>query len=252
MGTGEEQPLYLRIADTLRAAIAAGDLKPGEQIPSEQALRRQFGASRETVRKAMALLRAEGRLDAQHGRGHFVRTHAAIRRVGSSRLARRNREAGKAAFLVDLEAQGGRPDVEVEVSRGLAAGDVATRLALQPGDAVLIRSRRMGVDGEPLQLAVSYLPLHIVEGSRIEEVDTGPGGTYARLEELGHRLGFFDERITVRMPSPEEIRLLHLRAGTPVICVARTAYTEDRLPVELCDTVMAGDRYELHYEIPAN
>jgi len=109
----------------------------------------------------------------------------------------------------------------------------------------------MLADGQSLKLAVSYLPHELVKGTRIEQPDTGPGGTYARLEEMGHRLARFEERVTARMPSPDEARSLDLRPGTPVILVARTAYATGNRPVEICDTVMAADRYELVYDIPA-
>ncbi|EMF24625.1 GntR family transcriptional regulator [Streptomyces gancidicus BKS 13-15] len=49
-----------------------------------------------------------------------------------------------------------------------------------------VRRRRFLVDSKPVLLATSYLPLSLVAGSAITQEDTGPGGTYARLSELGH------------------------------------------------------------------
>ncbi|MEK8141760.1 UTRA domain-containing protein [Streptomyces sp. M10(2022)] len=64
------------------------------------------------------------------------------------------------------------------------------------------RSRRYLLDGKPVLKAVSYLPAEIADGTPIAEVDTGPGGIYARLAELGHAPKFREE-IRVRMPSKE-------------------------------------------------
>jgi GntR family transcriptional regulator len=53
------------------------------------------------------------------------------------------------------------------------------------------------------------------------------------------------------MPSPDEARMLRLSPGVPVFSQIRTAYDTDGRPVEVCDTVMAADRYVLSYELPA-
>ncbi|MCX5234010.1 GntR family transcriptional regulator [Streptomyces prunicolor] len=51
-------PPYRRIADDLRAAIAAGRLAPGEKLKSENELKDEYGTTRVTVRKALSLLKA--------------------------------------------------------------------------------------------------------------------------------------------------------------------------------------------------
>ncbi|GII95488.1 GntR family transcriptional regulator [Sinosporangium siamense] len=50
-------PLYLQVADHIRADIAAGVLGPGRVIPSERELSRQYSVSLATVRRALAELR---------------------------------------------------------------------------------------------------------------------------------------------------------------------------------------------------
>ncbi|WP_246075625.1 GntR family transcriptional regulator [Nonomuraea terrae] len=74
-----EQPApyrYLSIAAELRARIQSGELPPGGALPSEARLRRRYGASRTTVRQALAVLEREGLVVARHGRGRFVRPSA--------------------------------------------------------------------------------------------------------------------------------------------------------------------------------
>ena len=83
---------------------------------------------------------------------------------------------------------------------------------------MLVRRRRYLADGEPMEIATSYLPLSLVEGSPITKENTGPGGIYARLEELGHRLQRFTEDVTARMPLPEEVRVLHLSPVCLCLC----------------------------------
>jgi GntR family transcriptional regulator len=246
-----DRALYLQIADQLRVQVESGKLAPGSRLPSEHSLMAAYDASRDTVRKAIGVLKAEGRLDSERGRGVTVRTSPPEQRRGSDRLSRRHRRAGKGAYLSDMEISGRKPEIHVTVSTEKASREVAARLGLKAGERVLVRARRMLADGRPLQLAVSYLPLELVKGTQIEQPDTGPGGTYARLEEMGHRLDRFEERVTARMPLPDEAKSLDLGPGTPVILVARTAYAVGNRPVELCDTVIAADRYELQYDISA-
>ncbi|WP_245642187.1 GntR family transcriptional regulator [Nonomuraea candida] len=63
---------YRLIAGWLRERIERREFAPGDLLPSEAALRRRFGASRNTVRRALALLEQEGLVAAEHGRGRFV------------------------------------------------------------------------------------------------------------------------------------------------------------------------------------
>jgi GntR family transcriptional regulator len=91
----------------------------------------------------------------------------------------------------------------------------------------------------------------LARGTAITEPNTGPGGIYARLEEMGHRLDHFDEEVRARMPTPDEAQALALPEGVPVFQLVRTAYDTDGMAVEVCDTVMSSDVYQLDYELPA-
>ena len=247
-----ERSTYLQIADALREAIAKGELAAGAKLPSERVLTAEYGVSRGTVRQAISALQGEGLVDVEQGRGVFVRQRPPVHRRASDRFARAHREAGKAAFLAELEQEQRRPDVEVlKVGQERAPADVASRLQLEEGDRVLVRRRRYLADGQPMEIAASYLPWDLVKGSAITKTNTGPGGIYARLEEMGYRLGRFTEDVSARMPTAEELRALQLRPGVPVFELVRVAHAEDGRPVEVCDTVMAADRYVLSYELPA-
>ncbi len=247
-----DRAAYRQIADRLRDAVLRGELPAGAQLPSERALMEEYAAARGTVRQAIALLRSEGLIRAEHGRGVFVRQQPPIRRLAHDRFARRHRDAGKAAFQAEAEASGRQPEVEVlHVGEEEATAEVAERLGMSPGERTLVRRRRYLLDGEPVELATSHLPYDLVRGTRICESNPGPGGIYARLEDLGHRLAHFTEEVTARMPLPDEARALQLAAGIPVFRLVRAAYDSESRPVEVCDTVMASDRYVLSYELPA-
>jgi len=52
--------LYQRIVEQIEDALARGELKPGQRLPSERELVVQFGASRSTVREALRVLESNG------------------------------------------------------------------------------------------------------------------------------------------------------------------------------------------------
>jgi DNA-binding GntR family transcriptional regulator len=65
-------PAYRRIAADLQRAIASGDLAPGDAVPSEARLTREYGVSRGTARQALSLLAGLGLVRVVHGKGRFV------------------------------------------------------------------------------------------------------------------------------------------------------------------------------------
>ncbi|MFR9801722.1 GntR family transcriptional regulator [Pseudonocardia sp. RS010] len=247
----DDRPPYRQIADQLRAAIDAGDLRPGDRLPSEAELTRHYSVARMTARQAIQELRGEGRVVAEHGRGVFVRTPAPVRRLASDRFARKHREAGQAAFLAEADKAGAAPGVDqIEITHVPASPQVRERLRLGE-EEVLARSRRYLLDGRPIEVAVSYLPRSIADGTPIVEPNPGPGGIYARLEDAGHVLDHFTEEVTARMPTNDERRRLELPDGVPVLVVVRTAFDTEGTPVEVCDTVKAAPAYVLEYDFPA-
>jgi GntR family transcriptional regulator len=247
-----DRPPYRQIADHLRAAIETGQLRPGDKLPSEADLTAHYGVARITARQAIQELRTEGRVVAEQGRGVYVRALAPVRRLASDRFARRHRDAGKAAFLAETEKAGVRPTIdEIAVATVDPSPAVRERLSLGERDKVVTRSRRYLADGRPIEVAVSSLPVAIAAGTPIMDINPGPGGIYARLEDAGHVLGHFVEEVTARMPSAEERRRLDLPDGVPVLVVVRTAYDITGRPVEVCDTVKASPAYILEYDFPA-
>jgi GntR family transcriptional regulator len=65
-------PAYVQLADQITAAIDAGELQPGEKIPSIKQLIEQTGLAMATVQKAIKRLEQEHYVFAVSGRGTFV------------------------------------------------------------------------------------------------------------------------------------------------------------------------------------
>src|SRR5947208_17069337 len=67
------------IASGLRRRVAAGDLSPGDRLPSEPELARKLGVSRSSLRAAIALLEEDGVLRRLHGSGTYVARQPPLR-----------------------------------------------------------------------------------------------------------------------------------------------------------------------------
>ncbi|MFK0202380.1 GntR family transcriptional regulator [Streptomyces lavendulae] len=243
------QPKYQQIADALRTAIQSGEYGPGDRLPGENDLMATYGVARMTARQALGVLQNEGLAEARKGAGVFVRTFKPLRRRGIERLARERWGSGRSVWSADTEDRELVLD-QVEV-REEAVGRPADALGLSAGSRVWVRSRRFVLDGKPVLFATSYLPSDVVADSAITRADTGPGGTYARLAELGHEPVHFREEIRCRMPSADEAERLSLSMGTPVVQIVRTAFAEGGRAVEVNEMTLDSASYVLEYEFDA-
>ena len=68
----QTERLYEQIVNQIEGRIVAGEIKVGDQLPSERELAEQFGVSRVAVREAVKSLRQKGLLEIRPGRGTFV------------------------------------------------------------------------------------------------------------------------------------------------------------------------------------
>src|SRR5256886_13340279 len=62
-----------QIANKLRAAILTRRLGPGDRLPSQPELATRYGVARETVKRALEILRADHLIVTRQGSGAFVR-----------------------------------------------------------------------------------------------------------------------------------------------------------------------------------
>ncbi|GAB4481579.1 MAG: GntR family transcriptional regulator [Anaerolineales bacterium] len=90
-----EQPIYLQIVEQIRQKIAAGELKPGDQLPTVRQLAAELRVNFNTVARAYRLLDEAGLISTQHGRGTYIwetpspEKQRAIRQQGLQSLTRR-------------------------------------------------------------------------------------------------------------------------------------------------------------------
>ena len=257
---------YRTIAGELRERITTGQYAPGGRLPSEDALAAEFKVSRQTVNKALLALRTEGLIRVERGIGTTVRELPMLtsRRIGRQRAASRESGSARGAFQAELAELGYETRSEVQVTKERASDRIMQIFGLDDvpegrsrkadpqrqdtGHMAVVRARKMFAGEVPVQLATGYYPADIADGTPIEDEDTGTGGTYSRLADLGHAPAFFSERVTLRVASDDEVSFLRLDAEQRVYEVERVARDDRGRAVEVNLIVMPAHQWELVYE----
>ena len=241
-------PVYQRIAATYRDKIMSGELRPGDQLPTEHEMTALFGVARQTVRSGVGELVTEGLIVARRPHGYFVREreHMVYRPQEKSRPRPATPEMDR--FSQQIVAEGRTPSMLIEVSLVQATDDIAERLRIKVGDTVVARRRTRSIDGEPYNINDSHYPIELVKDSEIMLPAYLPRGTDQVLIELGYRQDYAIDEFFVRMPTPGEIHRLGLGPGTPVALHYDTGYTAAGQPVQCTINILPGDRHKIVFE----
>lgn len=248
-------PRYRRVADELRDRIKAGVIPPGALLPSEAALIAEFGVSRGTVREAISLLRAEGTIVTEHGRGSYARPPMPVRRVCSERYKRRLEQLRSASAEPTSGVDGDVPwtdfQLEKEYQEVKASPEIAELFGVPPGTEVLERRVVFRAYGAPQHMVTSCLLLDMVAGTPLVDPEKAPwpGDTVAQLHSIGVTVTGVRERVRARMPTTNERDILRLTGGIPVITVTRQMYAGERVVEVARDIIIPADRVELEYWI---
>lgn len=252
-------PIYKQIADSLQRDIETGKFAEGGQLPTEQEISEEWGASRSTVRDALKQLTTRGLVEAHPGQGTFVRRK--VTPIVTDLSATHDLGTGdEAQYYIDVRRQQRAPRstvprVEIQPAKQL----VASELRLAPGSQVVLRHQQRFVDDEPYSLQTSFYPMQLVTvrgASRlIEAVDIKEGAVqYLRREFDIDQVGYRD-LITVRTPESAEIAFFKLPDDGHVAVLEnfRTAYDQHGEPIRLTITVYPADRnwFEFKVTIPA-
>jgi GntR family transcriptional regulator len=244
------RPKYWLIAAGLREAIESGQYPPGSRLPGENDVMKDHSVARGTARQALSQLVTWGIAEPRRGSGIYVRDFRPIVREGISRLGPSTWPSGQAIWSAETQGRDLAVD-QIEVSETDPPAHVRDLLGLPADAKAVLRSRRFVLDGKPVLLARSWLPAAIASGTAIAQPDTGPGGTYARLADLGHAPARFREDLRSRMPQPDETGRLEIAPGTPVVEIIRVAVNAGGAPVEVNEMTADASAYVFRYEFSA-
>jgi GntR family phosphonate transport system transcriptional regulator len=237
MKRGGGVAIWSQIEAVMESEIRNGAHEPGARLPTEAALARRFEVNRHTVRRALASLEQKGMLRVEQGRGTFVQDH-----VFDYFVRRRTRFH---EILAEQGIHGSGRILKVETLP--APPEVAAALGMRrPGPVAMVVS--VGeADGRPVSMASHYFP-----ASRVPGIAVAFEGTDSVSEAL-RRCGVEDftrqtTRVTARMPTVDEARILRQPANRPVIQTEAINIDERGRPIEYGVARFAGDRVQLVFE----
>ncbi|QIS23695.1 GntR family transcriptional regulator [Nocardia terpenica] len=240
----EVLPKYLQIAGHLKDQIVRGDLRPGEEVPSERELAAAWRVARPTAGKALDALRRQGLVESRQGSGTFVREpHAAPRA-----RERFERAAALGTVFSDNESVTfpfvGVVDGPTYVTDalGLAAGSrvIKRQRIIRSATSGLIELSTSWFTAELAEVAPKLLVAHRVGGTALGYLATAAGirSAYAR-DRACARLACADERDALGLPDPSAVLVYWL-----------TAYDAADTAIEFDEAVYPPERWAVQQDFP--
>lgn len=229
------QSRYGWLAAGMRTRIIQGEWIPGEAIPPEALLAKNYGVALGTIRQALALLLSEGMLERQHGRGTFVKAG-----LGGALMMRFFR------FRHASEDQTVPTSTILHTRLRLANADEADALGLQAGSSVLEVDRLRSLDKHPCLL--EHLVLSLPAFQALIDSDSQAWGDllYPMYQAVcGVVIHRAQDQLSFDLLSRPQAERLGLAQGHPCVRVQRKAFDMRDQCVELRTTL--GDAFAFQY-----
>jgi GntR family transcriptional regulator len=234
--------MYRKVADDIRAAIAAGTYPPGTRLPSESELAERYSVSRGTVRQAFAALRADGVIASRRGARRVV--------LGGPRL----QSFGElVSFSRWAKALGEEPSGRViGIARREANPSESEQLALAPGTTIYHLTRVRLLSGRPVMIERTAFPERV--GALVAGIDADRESIYERLEELGVVFADAEHVIDSVPATADDARLLECRPRVPLLRERRRTTDPSGVPLEWSEDRYLGNAvaFTVHNSVAAN
>jgi DNA-binding GntR family transcriptional regulator len=256
MGTTTE-PVYLRVLEDLRGKIRSGSLEPGARVPSRNAIITNYGVGETAAKHALAVLMAEGLIEARPGSGCYVRKIPPAGFLEHDRPQFPGSPFGvQETAVLAVDRAGDSPQLvtrrlswEHQTEQGPPPLPVSRRLQLAAGAQVTITRYLLSSDGEPVQLATSYEPAELTAGTPIALPEQGPlagRGVIERMRSIGIEVDEVTEEVGMRISARAELTALAIPPGAPVLVIDRVHHSRAQA-VEYTEIVVPADRFRLRY-----
>ena len=212
------EPAYAQLAAILRRKIAEGVYAPGEKIPSESSISRQYGISVMTVRQAIGVLTEQGLMERVQGSGTFVKP---VTLTGSRFDLGSIKEIFQDPERIRVKV------LQIKLTR--TDLKTAEMLCLPLGDRIILIRRLLLRDNQPAMSHEGYIrcdPTHPVVEAELSlgplcDLFNGHGGGIAKKGELSVIPTVLDD---------DEARVLSKPPGTPVFRLEYLVYDFHDIP----------------------
>ncbi|MFC0228304.1 GntR family transcriptional regulator [Serratia aquatilis] len=221
-------PRYIQLATTIEAAIKQHVLAVGDFLPPERAIAEVLDVSRVTVSKAMKLLEEKDLVIRQQGSGTRVAMH-----IGYSL----NPDQG---FTAQVLRSGSSVSNQWLLRTHITApADIAMALELESNSAVVKLRRLRLMDGNPVSLETTYIPLRFLpDPEHLEH------SLYALWQSRGIVPDGKHFRLKAITCSEENAGLLNVHSGAPLLRIVQTSRNAQGEVLELSETLCRSDVYE--------
>jgi DNA-binding GntR family transcriptional regulator len=245
-GEATALPRFREIAENFRGRILGGELRPGEEVPSERALAAEYGVSRPTATRALELLRHEGLVHSIRGSGTYV-SDLAINRRASERY-QRARTSGR------IYGDGERAEIVSADLVETPPEHVAKALRLPTGSAAIRRRRITWKGNEPVEMSTSWFNAQFAATApRLLSTERIRSGTLAYVEDRsGRTAAYARDRMAARTAGAQDARTLRLpKPSAAVLTVEHTVFDQNDEPLEFVEAIYPPNRWthEQRYDL---
>lgn len=221
-------PRYIQLATAIEMAIKQRVLVVKDFLPPERLMAEELALSRVTISKAMKLLEEKSLISRQQGVGTQV-----VMRIGYS-LSQDN------GFTAQVLRNGNQVSNQWLLRTCLPApAHVAKALAIE-NNAVVAKLRRLRlVDGSPVSLETTYIPLRFLpDPEKLENSLYALWQSRNIVPEGKHFL------LKAEACSEENAGLLNVQSGTPLLRIVQTSRNALGEVLEFSETLCRSDVYE--------
>lgn len=226
---------YHKIASDIKEDILKGNYKPNEQLPFEKELCEKYNASRMTVKKALDLLVAEGLIVKRRGSGSFIKD---ITEEEIQNIIEKKQFSGLTNTSLGHEVTSKVLDFEIVK----ADEKIASTFKIDTGDFVYFIHRVRYIDGEPIVIEKTYMPLSIASDMKLEDVN---GSIYNFLQKkLGLKIQSAHSTVRVKKADESDKENLLLVDNEAIAEVEKVVYLENGKAFEYSFTRHRYDKFE--------
>ena len=209
----------------------------GGRLPPERELAERLGVARETLRRALQEMQADGVLQRRQGAGTFVTGQSWVKPLLLRSFTEDMRERGLLASSALLSTRTLRADAKV-----------ATKLKAVPGSLVFEIRRLRLANGEPMALERAFLC-----AERLPGFDPACLATQSLYEVLARDHGIqvrnAAQEIQATVLTEDEAVLLDVAPFSPALLVERQVFSTDGEPVEYGKSLYRADRYRFEVNV---
>jgi len=225
--------LYMNIYQDILKQLESGQLKPGNKLPTEALLSQKYGASRDTIRKALGKLESDGLIDRKASLGTFVKNTKKIyplSRVKSftDQMISIGAKPSSEILLIQLQT-----DVEPKIKRALA---------LSKNESCYKVCRIRKADNTPMAYEIAYIrQKYCLDIVKYLNNTASIYHIFSSIYKLN--LTYEDITLEAELPSIQISEYLGISTKSPVLKMKCTLYMHDNIPLYYVDCYYSGDKY---------